>query len=255
MNFSTFLLCGPSMNGGLYNFYSYMPKDLDVFKRNVESLNIAALKLPPENFDTSKIIDEWKAFNKKTNYLKNLLYVIPFAIVPIIFSTHVIACTAVIITTIALAALGFYRSYQADLQASAWPELSAMITQTKLTLFTVSLNQEFEKCVKHLTSLNRDNAKDFISAFFDEEKNPLVKTQSQKAVLRTTNEVFLFYPRLKADYNNFTKQPADSITAEQMAQNLEIFIRAYTAKDAEELKSTFPDVVVPVANPNGCNMM
>lgn len=255
MNFSTFLLRGPSMNDGLYDFNSYVPKDPDVFKRNVESLNMAALKLPPKDFDTSTVILQWKVFSRKTNELKNLVYVAPFAVVPIIFSTHVIACTAVIITAIALAALGFYRSHQADLQVIAWPQVSTMIHDTRSTLLRVALNKEFEKCVKYLTSLNRDNAKDFISAFFDEEKNPLVKTQSQKATVKGTQEVFQFYPRLKADYNNFIKQSVGSLTADQMAQNLEIFIKAYTAKDAAELKSAFPDVVVPVSSTNGCNIM
>lgn len=234
------------MNSGLYDFSSYMPKDPDAFKKNVESLNIAALKLPPKNFEVRKVIEEWKIFNEKTNYLKNSLYIIPLVIVPIIFSTQVIVCTAIIITAISLAALGFYRSYQAGLQASAWPKVNTMIIETQLTILKLSLNQEFESCAKHLTSINRDNATDFISAFFDEGKNPLVKTQSQNAVLRATNEVFQFYPRLKADYNNFTQHSADALTANQMAQNIEIFIKAYISKDVAELKNAFPDVVVPI---------
>jgi hypothetical protein len=244
MDFSTFLLYGPSMSSGLYDCYSYIPEDLGVLKKNVESLNTDALKLPPNNFDTGKVTDAWKTFDKKADYLKYSLYVIPFAIVPIAFSTAVIPCIKVIITAIALTALGFHRSYQAGLQANAWPEVNSMINEIRRTLLHVSVNQQFEKCAEHLTLLNHDNLEHFMSDFFDEEKNPLVKTQSQMAVVRETDKVFLFYPRLKADYNNFKEQSVDSITTEQMAQNIEIFIKAYITKDATELRNVFPDVIV-----------
>lgn len=244
MNFSTFLLYGPSMNNGLYDCYTYTPANPEEHARNVKLQNIAALKLPPDDFDTSKVIDTWKAFDKKTDYLKYSLYVIPFAIVSIIHSTAVISCVVVIITAIALTALGFYRSYQAGSQAMCWPKVNGVIIQTKQTLFHVSVNRDFDKCVKHLTSLNRDNAENFISNFFDEEKNSLVKTQSQMVVVQGTDEVFLFYPRLKADYNKFKEQSVDSLTAEQMAQNIEIFIEAYGAKDATNLQEAFPDAIV-----------
>lgn len=246
MNFSSFLLHGPSMNTGLYDCRSYIPKDPDAFKQNILSLNTAAINLPPKNFDTSKVIKTWTTFTKTAESLTNSLYIIPFAIAPIIFSaafvgaavtiTAAIAGTAVIITATALAALGFYRSYQAGVQKKAWPGVSSMINQTEQTLLLLTIKQEFEKCAEYLTSLNRHNANDFIAAFFDEEKNPLVRVQSQKVVVSGTDTVFDFYPALKADYDNFTKQTPDSLTAEQMAQNIENFIKAYIAKDAAELK-------------------
>lgn len=200
------------------------------------------LSFHPKDLDTGKVIDQWKAFKEKTKHLTNLLFVIPFAATSIMFSTCVIACTAVIISSIALATLGFYRSYQAGVQAGAWPTTSRLINQTQLTLILVHFNLEYEKCTKHLISLNRDNAKDFISAFFDEEKNPLVKTQSKGVCIKGTDKVFDFYSRLKTDYNNFTNKSEDSLTEEEMTKNIEIFIKAYVAKDDTELKIQFPDI-------------
>ncbi len=146
MHFSSFLLSGPSMNKGLYDYNSYMPEDKDKFIKDVESLNITALKFPPDDFNERKVIKQWKSFKTKADYLKKSLYVISFAIVvPFLCSNPVLIITTIVMTSIALASLGFYRSYQADVQVDAWPEVNSTLLIAKRKIIELKVLAELNK--------------------------------------------------------------------------------------------------------------
>lgn len=246
MGFIDFLFKGPSMKGSQYDVNSYINQDLSELKKTWPDFD--KIKILPKNFDYMSQAGMYDAIDKKLWYLKYAFIIIPVVIPVCLWLSAKKLAVKIIITCLAITALGLYRSYQAQVQAAKWSSSKTKNEIEEIFNKFVPIYQDvcYRSSVKDFKSANTSMLNvDLIvlKEFFNDNLKNFKEYEKYGApLIKGTEGMLQMYVQLQSEFAFFNKIPDFSSNKirkdlENLRLKVTVFTAALEAKDQNLLKA------------------